>query len=91
MKDQTRTSCVPLETHMAVKRAVLLRLGTGRNLVLILVIFSVITSLGSFFYPEKERNSLFSKYCYLFMEVHAAKSWNTVTLPKDSQIPCCLS
>ena len=57
-KDQTRTTGLPIETLMAFKRAVLLKLGTGRNLVLILVILSVITALDSFVYPERRRNSV---------------------------------
>jgi hypothetical protein len=56
--DQTRTAGVPIETLVAIKRAVLLKLGTGRNLVVILVILSVITALDSFIYPESERNSV---------------------------------
>jgi hypothetical protein len=57
-KDQTRTTGVPIETPVATKRAILLKLGTGRNQVLILVILYVVTSLDSFFYPESRRNSV---------------------------------
>jgi hypothetical protein len=49
--DQTRTAGVPTETLVAIKRAVLLKLGTGRNLVLILVILSVISCTGLIFLP----------------------------------------
>jgi hypothetical protein len=58
MRDQTRTTGVPIETLVAVKRAVLLNLGTGRNLVLIMVILPVIIALDSFFYHESGRNSV---------------------------------
>jgi hypothetical protein len=62
---------------VAVKGAVLLRLGTGRNLVLILVILSVcyFSSLDSFFYPEAGSNWLlkiplpiYQSACCLIME-----------------------